>query len=165
MLYYFHSCLRQGLFGTSDYSVVNEWNSHGILEPVLVNAVNNETDCRLNQFFLLSIMTRPAAPRLIASRDSVSLGPGKRWPFPYSAPPLCCQCCDCLIDALILADCYTCENRRSQANRFLATHNVQTTPGQGGAQLQSQRRARPSAGCVNVAKVANGFSQRFRNDG
>src|SRR5579864_6158626 len=89
MLYYFHSGLRQGLFGTSDYSVVNEWNSHGILEPVLVNAVNNETGCRLNQFFLLSIMTRSAPPRLSASPGSVSLGPGKRSLFPYSATPSC----------------------------------------------------------------------------
>jgi hypothetical protein len=44
-----HAHLRQGCFGPLHNGIIDERNAHGIFEPVFVNAVHNETDCRLDQ--------------------------------------------------------------------------------------------------------------------
>src|SRR5262249_906356 len=49
VLHQFDSGLNQRLLRSTYNGIVNERDSHWILEPVLVHTVNNESDRRLNQ--------------------------------------------------------------------------------------------------------------------
>ena len=49
VLHYPQSSLHESLLGTFHDGVINEWHTHGVLEPILVNTVDDESDIRFNQ--------------------------------------------------------------------------------------------------------------------
>src|SRR6266567_318131 len=78
------------LFRALHDRIVDKGRSHRIVESVLVNAVNDETDCRLNQWFLLTMVTTRLAGswRTAAAGSAPSVRDSWR-PIPVRAPPLC----------------------------------------------------------------------------
>ena len=69
------------------------------------------------------------------------------------------------MDAGVLANRYTRENRGAQADGLLPAHDVQTAAGESCAQLQAQPRARAAARDLDVREVSNRLCEGFGHDG
>ena len=67
VLHYPQSSLHESSLRTFHDGVINEWHTHGVLKPILVNTVDDESDIRFSQ--LSSLWVRKSARAIMAARN------------------------------------------------------------------------------------------------